>query len=70
MFESSLEAMVGVIPVAMTGGVVLGLTQQALRINKGPVYAEQDTYRPRRKARRPVNYQADDMWQRLFGPPQ
>lgn len=64
-FEAALESMVGVIPLALTGGIVLNLTQQAMRI-PGRISAEQDTYRrPTRRVRRKPG--SDDILHRTFG---
>jgi len=69
MFESSMESMVGLMPVAMAGGIALGFTKEAMKIpgqiERGRHEApETPTQRRRRK-----KGEKRDMTSTLWGPP-
>lgn len=67
-FEAATESMVGLLPVAMAGGITLGLTKEALKIpgqvSGGWEAPESPKERMRRKKR-----ERRDMSSSLWGPP-
>ena len=63
------EALVGLVPLALTGGIVLGFTQEAFRIPSRLRGEEYEYRRPRRRSKRTIRVEGDDVLQRLFGSP-
>lgn len=62
--NGTVGTLTGLIPIALAGGLVLGFTQESMKI-PGRLQAQEETYRPSRK--RKVKKQ--DIWQQLFGTP-
>jgi len=69
MFESSMESMVGLMPVAMAGGIALGFTKEAMKIPGQMERGRREDPETPAERRRRKKGEKRDMTSSLWGAP-